>query len=311
MTYNKFKKTISIFLILFCIMTSLSACKDEVAIEEKITLTYVSADSKKIIEKKYKLKSTVISNQIEEVIGEISKNPEEMDYIAPLGQNFSIISKKLNDTRIILNLSKEYKLLPPATEILTRASIVRSLTQISGIESVFIQIEGEPYRDKLGEYVGDMFIDTFIDNTGDEFSGYEKIETRLYFANKEGDKLIAVNRTSAYNTNIPIEKYIIEALIEGPIDKDSGLMPTINPDVKLLSVLVQDGICYVNFDETFLKQVYEVKASIVIYSIVNSLCELNGINEVQISVEGKSDIIFRKEISLNEFFKQNSYIIEK
>ena len=65
---------------------------------------------------------------------------------------------------------------------------------------------------------------------------------------------------------------------------------------------VKDGTCYVNLDNGFLTQTYNVSAEVQIYSIVNSLVELSNINKVQIAVNGNTDMIFREKISLSNVF---------
>ena len=53
-----------------------------------------------------------------------------------------------------------------------------------------------------------------------------------------------------YSSNVSKEKLIVEKLIQGPSGTEA--YPTINPNTNLLSVTTKDGICYVNFDSTFL-----------------------------------------------------------
>ena len=43
----------------------------------------------------------------------------------------------------------------------------------------------------------------------------------------------------------------------------------------------------------------------IIYSIVDSLTELDTINTVQIAVNGKTDITYRDKMSLGEYYKKN------
>ena len=155
-----------------------------------------------------------------------------------------------------------------------------------------------------------MTADMFIDNAGEEISTYDKITVRLYFANEAGDGLIAVDRSKAYNTNISLDKFVVDELIKGPESTTEGVQPTINPDTKLISTFVKDNICYVNLDSTFLKQVNEVQAEVAIYSIVNSLCELSGIDRVQIFVDGKAEVLFRELIPLTTIFSRELKYIQ-
>ncbi|MFI3237993.1 MAG: GerMN domain-containing protein [Lachnospiraceae bacterium] len=301
-------KLIIMLLIMLCTFVFFG-CSKEVVSEDTIILTVLSADSSTLVEIPYELQSQSVENQVSEILEELSKNGEMLEYTAPLSQGIEIISQEVAPNRITLNLSAEYNDLSDSTEILTRAAIVKSLTQAEGIEYVSFRINGEPLRDSLGNYVGALSQQMFIDDTGEEIKSYEMVTVRLYFANEEGDALIAVNRISAYNSNMAIEKYILEELIKGPMTETLGVNPTINPSTKLINVTVKDEICYVNFDQLFLKQLYDINSEVAIYSVVNSLCELANVEKVVISVEGESDVLFRETISLKqEFEKDLSYV---
>ena len=79
----------------------------------------------------------------------------------------------------------------------------------------------------------------------------------------------------------------MDELIKGPFT--ASLKATIPSDTKVISVTMNEGICYVNFDEGFLNSLSDVLDSITIYSIVDSLSEMPNVSRVQILVNGKSD----------------------
>ena len=58
-----------------------------------------------------------------------------------------------------------------------------------------------------------------------------------------------------------------------------------------MSVTTKDGICYVNFDSTFL---------ITIYSIVDSLVEGAGVRQVQITINGESNAKYMEKVDLSQ-----------
>ena len=57
---------------------------------------------------------------------------------------------------------------------------------------------------------------------------------------------------------------------------------------KSLSVTIKDGICYVNFDSTFLTGAYDVLPEVTVYSIVNSLVGGTEAQKVQITINGEN-----------------------
>lgn len=153
-----------------------------------------------------------------------------------------------------------------------------------------------------------MTADSFIENAGNEINAYEKVNLRLYFANETGDRLVEENRRNVvYNSNISLEKLVVEKLVEGPAAE--GAYPTVNPMTKIISVTVQDGTCYVNLNNDFLSQPYNVASDVTIYSITNSLVELPNVNRVQISINGETNLSYRENMSLNTVYERNLDIL--
>ena len=299
-----------VLFVMLLLLGMLTGCKEEETEGTAVMMSYIGAQNNKVVEKEVYLLGESVEAQLEEVLTLLAAAPQKLEYQVPLSQGITVLTTNITNHSLVLNLSKEYKQLNTLMEILTRASLVKSITQIEGIDSVTIHIEGEPLRDSLDKAIGAMTADMFIDNGGEEISTYEKVTIRLYFANEAGDGLIAVDRSKAYNTNISLDKFVVEELLKGPGTTTYGVYPTINPDTKLISTLVKDNTCYVNFDSTFLTQVYEVKAEVAIYSIVNSLCELPGIDRVQILVAGSTDVMFREVIPLTTVFSRDLNYIQ-
>ncbi len=296
--------------VMLLLMGTLMGCEKETPNGTQVMMSYIGSQANKIIEKETYLLGESPEAQLEEVLVYLSTAPNKLEYQVPLSQGITVLTANLTNRSLVLNLSKDYKQLSKVMEILTRASLVKSITQIDGIDSVTIHIDGEPLHDSLDKTIGAMTADMFIDNAGKEISTHEKVTIRLYFANKTGDGLIAVDRSKAYNTNISLDKFVVEELLKGPGDTIQGVYPSLNPETKLISTLVKDNTCYVNFDSTFLSRVYEVKTDVAIYSIVNSLCELPGIDRVQISVDGNTDILFQEVLPLTTVFTRDLNYIQ-
>ena len=308
---NKLKiYRLSVLFVLLLLFGTLVGCGKEEAKGTLVRMSYIGSMDNRIVEKDTYLSGENTEAQLEEVLTLLATAPPKLEYHVPLSQGISVLTTNLANRSLVLNLSKEYKQLSILAEILTRASLVKSITQIEGIDSVTIHVDGQPLRDSLDKVIGAMTADMFIDDAGEELSSYEKTTIRLYFVNETGDELIAIDRSKAYNTNISLDKFVVEELLKGPGNTIQGVYPAINPDTKLISTLVKDNTCYVNFDSTFLTQVYEVKADVAIYSIVNSLCELAGIDRVQISVDGSTDVMFQEVIPLTTVFTRDLNFIQ-
>jgi len=249
---------------------------------------------------------------VKELLMQLGTQREDVEH-KPVMVDFIVKNCIIHESQVTLNLSKEYEMMDFTKEVLVRAAIVKTLTQIEGIELVRIQVEGRDLADADGKPVGVMSADTFIDNTGEDMKKYEEVTLTLYFANETGDKLIKVNRTMRYNTNISLEKLVVEQLVYGPVGNkgkdDVQVYSTLNPGIKIISVNIKDGICYVNLNNTFLALNSNVTADTTIYSLVNSLTELPGVLKVQLAVDGETEVALGDKM-LSTLFERNTDMVQ-
>ncbi len=269
---------------------------------------YVNNDETKIVEREYVSETSDRALIFDELLEQLSVIAERMDYQTPLSGEISLTGHSLDKGLLTLDFDESYKTLRGTREILVRASIVRTFTQIPGVERVAFTVKGEQLTDASGAAVGVMSADNFIENAGNEINAYEKVDLKLYFASETGDSLVEENRRNVvYNSNISLEKLVMEKLVAGP--ENSDVYPTINPATKIVSVNVKDGTCYVDLSSEFLSQPYNVASEVTIYSITNSLVELPNVNRVQISVNGATNLSYRENVSLNNVFERNLDIL--
>ncbi len=275
--------------ILSCILVfaGLTACKQEEPVGDNVYQIYVVNNAATKVESHgHEMLATDADEMLQELVQCMSTQPDKMEYQVPFAMGFEILDMQLNEGKLLLNVDGAYMNLPATTEVLVRAAIVRTLTQLDNVQYVGLTVEGQELFDQTGEVVGLMNAESFINNDGNEINTYEPTRVKLYFANESGDKLIGAYREKYYSTNVPLERFVVEELIAGPSGKIAGLYPSINPQVKIISVTTKDGICYVNLNSAFLTVVNNVSTEISIYSIVNSLVELSTVNKVQILIEG-------------------------
>lgn len=270
---------------------------------------YINSDETAIFSSEYRTQEEDQEALLKELLEQLGTVPEKLEYKAPVSGAVKLRSYTINKDQLVLDFEESYRSQSATTEVLTRAAIVRTLTQIKGIQYISFQINSEPLTDALGSLVGVMNADLFIDNEGNEINTYERVKLTLYLANEEGNKLTTVTRSVVYNSNIPMERLILEQLIAGPLEGEKAY-PTINQNTKIVSVNVKDGTCYVNLDNTFLTQTYPVSSEVTIYSITNSLAELPGINKVQISINGDANVNYKENINLSTFFERNLELLE-
>ena len=299
-----------IVLILAGMLLLAGACGQQKSVSngKNYKIYYVNHDETGVLFNEYATETTDRDGLIQEFLQQMEVGSEKLEYKAPLSGTFDLLDTSFSEGQLVLNFDENYRMQSAITEILVRAALVRTLTQIEGIEYVSFQVNSEPLMDASGALVGVMNADQFIDNAGNEINTYEKVKLILYLANEEGTGLTAVSRSVVYNSNISMERLVVEQLIAGPSENEAAY-PTINPSTRVVSVNVQDGICYVNLNSTFLTQIYNVTSDVTIYSITNSLVELTNVNKVQISINGDSNVTYKENTNLSTVFERNLELV--
>lgn len=294
-------------------LAGLAACgRDRTKSGESYQIYYVNKEGTAVVSEEYVTETEDRDALLQEIFGLLQDTSEKPEYISPLPESFQ--GYVLNEGQMNLDFNETYRSRDSLEEVLGRAAVVRTLTQIEGIDTITFSIQNEALTDSVGVPVGAMTADSFIDNAGTEINAYAENEFSLYFANATGDGLVEVRRNVIYNSNISMERQVVEELIKGPEEEDvtgnGEGYPTINPAVTILSVTVKDRVCYVNLSEEFLTPVYDVTSQTVLYSIVNSLVELPEVNRVQISIDGNTDVTYRDSVSLTMMFERNLDIVD-
>ncbi len=289
----------------------LAGCSSEEPQGTPIDISYLNKNETKLVTETHYLTSTDTKDMIVEVLTLLCSVPDNKELKATLTSGINVITYSYDGEQVIVSLGEKYRELSRTTEVLTRAALVRSLTNIPKVNYVMLTVNGESLTDMSGNAIGIMTSDMFVNNAGAQVETVDSTVTlRLYFANEEGSGLVAVNRELAHNadvSNVPMEKLVVEQLISGPVNGETW--PTISPDTKLVNITVRDNICYLTFDSAILTAVNNVTTDVTIYSIVNSLVELSNINKVQISIDGNKDGKFRDKYEASTVFERNLSLV--
>ena len=309
------RKKVILCVLLLLLLTGVSACgQDRQESGDSYQIYYVNKEGTRVASEEYVTDTEAGDREalLQEFLAQLKDTADRPEYLSPLSETFQ--GYMFNEGQMNLDFSELYRNQEPILEVLCRAAVVRMLTQIDGIDTITFSVESETLMDAVGVPVGAMTADSFIDNAGTEINAYVDAEFKLYFANETGDGLVVVNRNVVYNSNIPMERQVVEELIKGPKKDGQGGneagYPTINPTVTILSVTAKDRVCYVDLSEEFLTPMNNVTSQTVLYSIVNSLVELPGINRVQISIDGNTDVTYRDNVSLTTVFERNLDLVE-
>ncbi len=299
-----------LWILLLTIPLLMAGCREQQQVDESgYRIWYINQDETCLKYENKELQSKNEEGLLREMMEVMRETPTDDELKPVIPEDVELLDFDFEHNQLYLDFSPEYKKMPKVYEVLCRAAIVRTLGQIDGVEYVDFQVNGEPLTDLEGKEIGLMNEDQFIENAGEEINAYKTADLTLYFSNKAGDKLVGQRVAMEYNSNISLEKLIVEQLIAGrPFE---GAYPTIPSETKLLNISIKDNICYVNLDEGFLGTGYNVIESIPVYSIVNSLIENTDAQKVQISINGETNRMFRESINFDTIFEKNEGLIEQ
>lgn len=208
-------------------------------------------------------------------------------------------------TTATIDFAGTYYDLEIVDEVVTRASLVWSLTSLAEIDTVVITVDGEPLS--WENVVSDATFtreNLVIDGEISTSVMAEKNIEVLYFANADGTGLDIERRLIEIEANKSKERAILEYLILGP--EEEGLFATIPDSTKINDVTTtSDGICYVNLNQDFVTKHGggSTDELLTVYSIVNSLCELDHIEKVQFLIEGERLNEFKGHLDFSKPFE--------
>ena len=278
---NKRRKFTALLGILICVVLLMSCKKNDTG-EETYELYYVNVQTQALEQEKVQIEGDTTEEKIESMLKELKKNPEDVEVKSTFPKKIKVEKWELTNGRLGISFNQEYKNVKKVPELLFRASLVQSLIQIDGVDSVKLYI-------------------------GSTLHTYQSVDLELYFANGEGDKLVTETEHVRYNSNTLKEKLIVEELMKGPFaETHKKVIPM---DTVLLGVSVKDDVCYVNFDNGFLNMT-DIQPEVTIYSIVNSIIRGGSASKVQILVNGDSNLKYQDQVDLSQPLTEREDIVE-
>ena len=193
-----------------------------------------------------------------------------------------------NDNRELqITFSDEYLSMNNITEALYRTAMVRTLSQIQNVSYISFYVGDKPVTLSSGVVLNNMTSSQYVTTDSDKMYEYSMITTTLYFADKKSNKLVRYSDDIAYTKEKSMEELIVNKLIEGT--DNSELRNTIPSNAKLLGISKNGDVCFVAIENLFANEL-KTPEDLTIYSIVNSLCELEDTNKVRFVIVGNEPV---------------------
>ena len=269
----------------------------------------MNLDETRIVKAAYDISGENIDELIHSCINALEQQPEDNAYKSIISGSVQVVDYKYDaSTRLVtLYFDPSYENLLPTKEILTRAAIVKTLTQFSEeIQYVSFVIGQVPMKEDNGNVLMMRGRD-FVSSIGGNAEYVREDYVTMYFVTEDGMMLQTEDVIVKYSSTINLETAVVNSLISGPIT--SNLKPALSTDVVVNKVTVKEGICYVDLNDMFLERVDGQNFQLNIYSVVNTLTQIPGISRVQFLIDGE---IFDGKVDgyrLDTLFEKNMAIV--
>lgn len=275
----------------------------------KVDLYFLNEDATGIVATSQKIRYRSESELIQNTLEKLRRGPSssKLGRIMPKDTAISSIEIMGNDY-ITIEFDEKFLSEDASRNVLNTYAVVKTLSSTACASNVRVLVNGESIKDRDGRNLG--FISASDINLETEEYQSELLDVALYFADSSKKKLVREMRTIKITDQQPIAQYIINELIKGTRSK--GMNSVLSENTVLVSVDIEDNICYLNFKSGFLTEYSgdETSERLVIYSIVNSLTELQTIGRVQFYMDGKRIEKFGN-MNIKDYISRDTTIINE
>ncbi|RRD96146.1 hypothetical protein EII17_01175 [Clostridiales bacterium COT073_COT-073] len=227
----------------------------------------------------------------------------------PEGLEFYSISVE-DEYAVEINFKQGYLNLPDLQKGLCETAMIRTFTGFPGITKLSLYEEGIPLptvgRSSVFGMVADDAYLSF------EESVEEPIQTKeiLYFYHAQSGKLVAEKKNINWQPYEPKGKAILAALSHGT--QTEGLSSLLSPVIRVNEVRIRNQVCYVDFGQDLVKAYADMGATkkLFIYSIVNTLADLEKVEYVQFLINGENPEKYSETESMKALFHRNHVYVE-
>ena len=233
-------------------------------------------------ELRYKDKADLCIKAIEA----LKKGPEKNSLKPIIDAKTEFLSIDMADNEnIVANFSKEFLTGERKRDILSVYAVAKTLCSIDGINSVKVVVENNEITTEEGSPIGYLTSEDI--NLASDINQAELHEVTLYFTKAGTNKLYPEKREIQITDQLPLAQHVVRELIRGP--QNPQLMSCLSEDTGLIGANISANKCYVDFRDNFAgkNSGSPEHERLVIYSIVNSLSELDSVGQVQFLFEGK------------------------
>ncbi|MBR5218839.1 MAG: GerMN domain-containing protein [Clostridia bacterium] len=285
--------------VILCLCILFTACSVNTGKTKEAELYFVNADKTQLVTEKRAI-PTDGDGFMKNVVNALLAGPLQPGSQRIIPEDTKLLSIKLEGKIAYANMSKSFDSGNDIDKLLRRYTLISTLCSIEGVQKTKILVEGKDIKSISNngrplEALGKE--DIVMANSQQSNNSYT---VSLYFADDKA-QLKTEKRVVRVTEGTSREKAVVEEIIKGPAA--DGLYPTVGEKTKVLDVSTKEKVCFVNLSANFLidNTGSSTQEYLAVYSIVNSLCELDSVDKVQFLIEGESKEYFGQMV-FNEAF---------
>jgi germination protein M len=251
---------------------------------KQLRLYFANEDGRYLVSEYHSLTVAEDTSLERYVMEELLRGPNSADLRSAIPSGTELLSCSTTDGVCTVNLSEDFLLNKPDSalgERLTIYSIVDSLTALSTVDSVIIQVEGKsvgPYvwRDLSGA------LSRCEAAIGPVFAAKGEMDANLYMALPGLENLAAMPYIVETGDGATQPEAVLTALLQAD---EPGYPALFSGADSLISVRMEGNQCIVDVTESFFASMdTEAKRLAAVRSVAATLCGLDGIQSVVFTV---------------------------
>lgn len=257
--------------------------------EDSLNIYYADESNRYLIPTQIKTKLESVPEQAAYAVSMLAQMPEDTGLRRTLPRNTEILDLSIENEVCILDLSDDFYRNRPTSEAeerMTILSIVNTLTEFEGIESVQFYVEGAALTtyhtmDLSLRYQRDEMA------VGPVRSGLNEFDASLYIIRKNDWVLTKIPFRVKSAVNETESDAVIQALLH--YGERNGFISPIPVDTQVLTLTERGNHCYLDLSKDFAEGLNTKESEeLAVRSIVSSLTSLGKIRFVTITIEGKA-----------------------
>lgn len=307
---KKILKRIVMAMVIISLLALVWGCRSDGASKKKVKendtagdfyIYYINDDWKDISRKKTDIDQMASDeNKVDLAMNALLEGSDTADLSAPV-PNGMVYQRYIYDGFGTVNLifNADMENVDTYSVVLSKMAFVKTLSQIDSVQKIVYEVVDSANEKNIitEELTTDSFAD--MDNIMDS----EK-EIRIYMPDTSGESLIEKSLILDYSA----KESLPEQVMQGLCNAYDGTTTPFNERTVVKSINLDNGLCTVTFNDEFVKGKDGIDDNVIVYSIVDSLLELNDIHKVQLISDNTGNRLNAIDLE-RQFTGDYSYVI--